>query len=34
MAGQRDATTDDAVLCVGIIVILLICGYVATLLAG
>ncbi len=34
MASQRDATTDDGVLCVGIIVITLICGFVAAVLAG
>lgn len=34
MAGQRDATTDDGVLCIGIIVITLICAFVAVALAG
>jgi len=34
MASQRDAATDDGVLCIGIAVITLICAFVAVALAG
>lgn len=34
MASQRDAATDDGVLCIGIVVITLICAFVAVALAG
>ena len=34
MASKRDAATDDGVLCIGITVITLICGFVAMALAG
>jgi hypothetical protein len=34
MASQRDAATDDAAVCIGLIVITLICGFVAVALVG
>ncbi len=34
MASQRDAASDDGVLCIGITVITLICGFLAVALVG
>lgn len=34
MASQRDATTDDTSVCIGLVVITLICAFVAVALAG
>lgn len=34
MASQRDATSDDSVLCIGLTIITLICAVVAVALAG